>query len=144
MLSKLSLSPNPQYFAYRAYLQDWQTWVQQGLIEELICQVYRDDLKAFLAELTQPALQMARRRIPVGIEILTGSWRKGIALTQIQQQVQTVREHGFAGVSFFYWDLWGYITSESPQQRRNAFQKLFPLQLRMSFNKLVLVMANDE
>lgn len=121
----VSLSPNPQYFAYTAYLQDWQTWVRQGLIEELICQVYRDDLKAFSAELSQPALQMARRRIRVGIGILTGSWRNPIAIAQIQQQVKIIREHGFAGVSFFYWDLWGYITSESPQQRRNAFQKLF-------------------
>lgn len=122
----VSLSPNPQYFAYTAYLQDWLTWVQRGWVEELVCQVYRNDLKTFQAELTQPALKIARRRIPVSIGILTGSWRQPIAFFQIQQQVQTVREQGFAGVSFFYWEtLSGYITSESPQQRRNAFQSLF-------------------
>lgn len=86
----VSLSPNPQYFAYTAYLQDWLTWVQRGWVEELVCQVYRNDLKTFQAELTQPALKIARRRIPVGIGILTGSWRQPIAFFQIQQQVQTV------------------------------------------------------
>jgi uncharacterized lipoprotein YddW (UPF0748 family) len=122
----VSLSPNPHNFAYSAYLQDWLAWVERGLVEELICQVYRNDLKAFQAELAQPALQIARRRIPVSIGILTGSWRQPIGIAQIQQQVQTVRSQGFAGVSFFYWEtLWGYITSESPQSRRNALQSVF-------------------
>lgn len=122
----VSLSPNPQNFAYTAYLQDWLTWVQRGWVEELVCQIYRNNLKTFEAELTQPALKIAQRQIPVSIGILTGSWRQPIALFQIQQQVQTVRKHGFAGVSFFYWEtLSGYITSESPQSRRNAFQSLF-------------------
>lgn len=129
----VSLSPNPQYFAYTAYLQDWQTWVQQGWVEELVCQVYRDDLKAFLAELEQPALVLARQKIPVSIGILTGAWNHPIAIPQIQQQVKSVREHGFAGVSFFYWEsLWGYITPESPQQRRNAFKALFPTPAKKS------------
>lgn len=75
----VSLSPNPYYFAYSAYLQDWLAWVQRGLVDELICQVYRNDLKAFQAELAQPALQIARRQIPVSIGILTGSWRQPIA-----------------------------------------------------------------
>lgn len=127
----VSLSPNPQYFAYRAYLQDWLAWVQRGLVQELVCQVYRDDLKTFLTELSQPALQIARRQIPVSIGILTGSWSRPIAIAQIQQQVQIIRERGFAGVSFFYWEtLWGYITSESPQERRDAFQSLFSLPIK--------------
>ena len=93
---------------------------------KLHCRIYRNDLKTFEAELKQPALKIARRRIPVSIGILTGSWRQPIAFFQIQQQVQTVRKQGFVGVSFFYWEtLSGYITSESPQSRRNAFQALF-------------------
>lgn len=122
----ITLSPNPQYFAYTAYLQDWQTWVKLGLVEELVCQVYRDDLKAFVAELKQPALQIARRQIPVAIGILTGGLNRPITVKQIQQQVQAVRESGFNGVSFFYWEsLWGYLAPESPRERRAAFQALF-------------------
>lgn len=126
----VSLSPNSQSFAYRYYLQDWQTWVQKGLVDELVLQVYRDDLKRFSAELSQPAVQNARRRIPVGIGIISGTWRRPVAIAQIQKQVQVVRDRGFDGVSFFYWEsLWGYITPESPSKRRAAFRKLFDQQL---------------
>jgi uncharacterized lipoprotein YddW (UPF0748 family) len=122
----VSLSPNPQNFAYSAYLQDWPTWVKRGLVEELVLQVYRDDTSGFSSELSQPALQMARRQIPVGVGILTGLWRRPISIEQIQQQVKMVRELGFKGVSFFYWDsLWGYMAPESPRDRRAAFQELF-------------------
>ncbi len=122
----VSLSPNSQSFAYRAYLQDWQTWVQRGWVEELVLQVYRDEMSSFLTELSQPAVQMARRQIPVGVGILTGTWRRPVDIAQIQQQVKAVRDRGFDGVSFFYWEsLWGYITPDSPRDRRAAFQKLF-------------------
>jgi uncharacterized lipoprotein YddW (UPF0748 family) len=122
----VSLSPNSQNFAYRAYLQDWQTWVERGFVEELVLQVYRDDMSSFSAELSQPALQMARRQIPVGVGILSGLWSRPVSIEQIQQQVQAVRDRGFDGVSFFYWEsLWGYIAPESPRKRRAAFQKLF-------------------
>jgi uncharacterized lipoprotein YddW (UPF0748 family) len=122
----VTLAPNPQDYAYRATLQDWQTWVNRGLVEELICQIYRNDKKTFLAELQQTTLQNARKKIPVGIGILTGSVSNPVALKQIQQQVQWVRDRGYSGVSFFYWEsLWGYITPESPQERRNGFSSLF-------------------
>ena len=122
----VSLSPNPQNFAYSAYLQDWPTWVKRGLVEELVLQIYRDDMSGFSSELSQPALQVARRQIPVGVGILTGLWRRPISIEQIQQQVKMVRELGFKGVSFFYWDsLWGYMAPESPRDRRAAFQELF-------------------
>jgi uncharacterized lipoprotein YddW (UPF0748 family) len=122
----VSLSPNSYTFAYRTYLQDWQTWVQRGWVEELVLQVYRDDLKSFLAQLSQPAIQMARRQIPVAVGILTGTWSRPVDLAKIQKQVKAVRDRGFDGVSFFYWEsLWGYIAPESPRKRRKAFQALF-------------------
>ncbi len=122
----VTLSPNPQDFAYRATLQDWQTWVKLGLVEELICQIYRNDRKTFVAELQQIALQTARQKIPVGIGILTGSTSNPVAINQIKQQVQWVRDRGYSGVSFFYWEsLWGYIAPESPQERRNGFNSIF-------------------
>jgi len=122
----VSLSPNAQSFAYREYLQDWSTWVQNGWVEELVLQVYRDDLNSFIEQLEQPAVQRARQRIPVGVGILTGIVRRPIPIKQIQQQVQVVRDRGFSGVSFFYWEsLWSYLTPESPQRRRRGFQMLF-------------------
>ena len=127
----ISLSPNPQTFAYQHYLQDWQTWVQRGWVDELVLQVYRDDLNRFTAELTQPAVRMARRTIPVSIGILTGTLGNPIPFAQIQAQVEAVRDRAFDGVSFFYWEtLWSYLTPESPQQRRQGFQELFPYSAR--------------
>jgi uncharacterized lipoprotein YddW (UPF0748 family) len=121
----VSLSPNSHYFAYQNYLQDWQTWVDRGFVDELILQVYRDDLKTFNAELKQPAIQKARQKIPVGVGITTGTWRNPVSIKQIQQQVQESRQQKFDGVSFFYWEsLWSYLTPESPQERRNIFAKL--------------------
>lgn len=124
---QVSLSPNPYNFAYRSYLQDWQTWVKRGLVNELVLQVYRDDLKTFAAELSQPAVQMARGQIPVGVGILSGLWGRPVDMKQIQQQVQVVRDRGFNGVSFFYWEsLWSYMSPDSPKKRREAFRSLFP------------------
>ncbi|HBB30809.1 MAG TPA: hypothetical protein DDZ80_06840 [Cyanobacteria bacterium UBA8803] len=123
----VSLSPNPQPFAYKSYLQDWRTWVQQGWVEELVVQVYRKDLSGFQAQLIQSAVQEARQRIPVSIGITTGTGQRPVAMKQIQQQVQKVRDRGFDGVSFFYWEtLWSYLTPESPRQRRLGFRELFP------------------
>ncbi|MGB3294842.1 MAG: family 10 glycosylhydrolase, partial [Phormidesmis sp.] len=121
----VSLSPNPAKFAYRFHLQDWRTWVDRGWLDELVVQVYRDDLLRFEGELGKGALQTARDRIPVSIAILTGTWRHPIPFEQIRQQVISSRNYHFSGVSFFYWDtLWSYFTPEPPRQRRQDFQRL--------------------
>ena len=122
---QISLSPNPAKFAYRFYLQDWRLWVEEGWIDDLVVQLYRDDLTQFDRELNKWALKEASDRIPVSIGILTGTWQKPIAFEQIKQQVAHSRDHHFAGVSFFYWDtLWSYFTPESPVQRRQKFRAL--------------------
>ncbi len=120
-----SLSPNPASYAYQYYLQDWRTWVENDWLDELVVQVYRDDLDQFAAELAKNTLQSASDRIPVSIGILTGTWGRPIAFEQIKAQVISSRDHHFSGVSFFYWDtLWSYFTPESPQQRRRNFREL--------------------
>lgn len=123
---KIVLSPNSQDFAYRNYLQDWQTWVKRGLIDELILQAYQDDLSSFVAQLNEPALKVARSQIPVSIGIFTGSPSRPIEIERIEEKVKAIRDRSFAGVSFFYWEsLWGYIAPESPKQRRKAFETIF-------------------
>lgn len=122
----VSLSPNSQKFAYRNYLQDWQTWMLRSLIDELVLQVYRGNLPDFRAELSQPAVKIAGRKIPVVVGITSGTVRTPVPMAQILEQVQEVRDRGLDGVSFFYWEsLWGYIAPESPRKRRRAFGELF-------------------
>ncbi|MGD1896739.1 MAG: glycoside hydrolase family 10 protein, partial [Phormidesmis sp.] len=121
----VSLSPNPAKFAYRFHLQDWRTWVSNHWIDELVVQVYRDELTRFEGELAKETLQSTRDQIPVSIGILTGTWRRPIPFEQIKEQVISSRDHHFSGVAFFYWDtLWSYFTPESPQKRRQNFREL--------------------
>ncbi|MGH1394369.1 MAG: glycoside hydrolase family 10 protein [Trichormus sp.] len=123
---KISLSPNPQSFAYKNYLQDWESWVKNGLIDELILQVYRSDQTSFLSDLDTPSVKLAQTKIPVAIGISTGTLRNPVKIAQVQGQVEAVRDRQFFGMSFFYWEsLWGYITPESPQKRRKVFGDLF-------------------
>lgn len=114
----VTLAPNSQDYAYRTSLQDWRTWEQRGLVEEIVLQVYRDDLKTFVKELERPEIKAAIRRVPVSVGILVGLKNRAIPIKRIQQQVQAVRKRGFAGVSFFYY--------ESLGNRDTAFQALFP------------------
>jgi uncharacterized lipoprotein YddW (UPF0748 family) len=124
--AKISLSPNSQAFAYKYYLQDWESWVKKGLVDELILQVYRNDKSGFIAELDRPALKLARTQIPVAIGISTGTLRNPVKISQIREQVEIVRNRSFVGISFFYWEsLWGYIAPESPRQRRRVFFEMF-------------------
>jgi uncharacterized lipoprotein YddW (UPF0748 family) len=120
----VALSPNPQDFAYSQFLQDWHRWEHQGLIEELIVQLYRYDISKFRADLTDPTLVMARDHIPTGIGILTGLKGKQVPMTQIQQQVQAVRDRGYAGVSFFFYETLWNLVAEPAEQRQAAFKTL--------------------
>lgn len=121
----VALSPNPYSFAYNQSLQDWHAWEQQGLIEELIVQIYKDSLSGFINELISPELLVARGHIPTGIGILSGLKGKQVAMNQIEEQVQAVRDRGYAGVSlFFYETLWN-VTGESPTLRKQAFKQMF-------------------
>jgi uncharacterized lipoprotein YddW (UPF0748 family) len=103
----IALAPNPQTFSYQSFLADWVNWERTGLIEELVIQVYRDQLAGFSAELDRPEVRAAQTHIPVGIGILTGLRNRPIAMSQIKSQVQAVRDRRLAGVSFFFYESLG-------------------------------------
>ncbi len=122
----ISLSPNPLHHALPSSLQDWFTWERKGFIEELILQVYRNDLPRFITELEREEVKLANSHIPVGIGIITGLKGRAIPLTQIQAQVQAVRERKFAGVSFFFYESLSNWATETPRDREAGFKTLFP------------------
>jgi uncharacterized lipoprotein YddW (UPF0748 family) len=99
----ISVSPNPLDFSRRNYLADWQIWQQQGLIGELVLQVYRDNLFAFNTELNKPEITAIRQKIPTSIGILTGLKGKPVADELIKQQAKATLDRGFAGVSYFFY-----------------------------------------
>jgi uncharacterized lipoprotein YddW (UPF0748 family) len=121
-----SLSPNPWEFAYTSYLQDWKNWERQGLIEELVIQLYRDDINRLIAELERPEVKAARAHIPVAIGLLSGLKPRPVPMSQIAQQVDVVRKRKFAGVSFFFYETLWNLAPESASKRQKALKKMFP------------------
>ncbi len=122
----VTLSPNNYSFSYNESLQDWQTWERQGLIEELVLQVYRDSTASFLNELRSPEVQNARLHIPTAVGVLTGLKRRAMPISQVQTQVQTIRNQKFAGVSFFFYETMWNLVAEPTTIRKAGFKALFP------------------
>jgi uncharacterized lipoprotein YddW (UPF0748 family) len=120
-----SVSPNPYQTAYKGYLQDWLTWVRQDLIDELIVQVYRNDLDSFVQQLESAEIQEARQKIPTGVGILTGLKHRPIPIKFIQEKVVAAKQRDLGVSFFFYGSLWDYAT-ESPQKRQQKFLTFFP------------------
>ncbi len=121
----VSISPNPQSFAKSFFLQDWAKWERQGLVEELLIQVYRDNLNTFIGELQKPEVKLASQHIPVGIGILTGVKPQPVSMKQIQTQIAAVRKQGLAGVSFFFYESLWKLTNEPAAARKDGFRQVF-------------------
>ena len=100
----VSISPNPLAFAKRYYLADWQSWIEKGLVEEIVLQVYRDNFLSFIAEIGKREVTEAKQYIPVSIGILSGLKNKPVPLKLIKEQIKQTRASKFAGVSFFFYE----------------------------------------
>jgi uncharacterized lipoprotein YddW (UPF0748 family) len=121
----ISVSPNPQTFSKNCFLSDWYSWERQGLIEELVLQVYRSKMADFIKELNQPEVQKAKSHIPVIVGILSGLKGRPTPMPLIQEQVQWVRSQDFAGVSFFFYESLWNLGLETPPERQTQFRAIF-------------------
>ncbi|MDJ0713397.1 MAG: family 10 glycosylhydrolase [Prochloraceae cyanobacterium] len=123
----VSISPNPAGFAYREYLQDWSSWVQKGIIDEVVVQVYRDTARDVEAVLKQGSLRRALTLVPTSIGLYSGSFREGRSIEAIAKQVEVVRKWGYSGVAFFPWEsTLGMFKKDSSQLVEKTFARLFP------------------
>lgn len=121
----ISVSPNPQEFSKDEFLMDWAKWERKGLIEELIVQIYRNNIESFNRELAQKDLQLAKNHIPCAIGILAGLKGKKMDLNLINKKITSTREKDFSGVSFFFYEsLWNF-GPETSQKRQDYFQEIF-------------------
>ena len=121
----VSVSPQPQEISLKSNLLDWPTWERQGLIEELIVQIYRNNTNSFIKEINQPEIIAAKEHIPVSIGILSGLKRRPVLFDSIRQQVAITRARNFAGMSFFFYESLWNMNSESPEQRKAGLRALF-------------------
>jgi uncharacterized lipoprotein YddW (UPF0748 family) len=122
----VSISPNPYPFAYVNYLQDWPAWVNRGIVDELVVQVYRSDQNRFMWEMNKPSIQAARRKIPVSIGVLSGLRAAPVRMDFIADQMAAVRDRAYAGMSFFFYEsLWISPPPETAAQRVDQLQQVF-------------------
>lgn len=125
--SLISLSPNPLAFSKTNYCVDWRAWERAGLIEELVLQVYRDNLTSFIHEISKSEVVEAQNHIPTAIGVLTGIRTHLVSTGIVEQQLQEVRHRNFAGFScFFYETLFHEQLSPAKVARNPAdLQRLF-------------------
>lgn len=119
-----SVSPNYYDFAYKLQLQDWLNWVRLGIVDELVMQVYRDDLTAFSSKITRPEVLESKQIIPTGIGIMAGLRTRRVPISQIQSQVRTAQQSGL-GVAFFYFESLWNVGPEVAEERQSGLQAVF-------------------
>jgi len=101
---RISVSPNPQEFSYSHYLADWSTWVRRGLVDEVVVQIYRDNLAALGRELAHPSLSEAARRVPVRIGLLAGLKSQPKDPGQLRRELELVQGRGYRGIDLFFYE----------------------------------------
>ena len=119
----ISISPNYYDFAYKLQLQDWRRWVQTGIADELLIQIYRPDLASYLPQLSRPEVIEARDRIPTAIAVLSGQRNRPTALSLIREKVEANREQGL-GTGFFYLESLWSLGPEPASERITALKQL--------------------
>jgi uncharacterized lipoprotein YddW (UPF0748 family) len=120
----VSIAPNYYDFAYKLQLQDWLAWVRRGIADELLVQIYRDDMPSYSPHLRLPEVQESSRRIPTALAILSGQRSRPTPMDLILQKVFANREAGL-GVAFFYLESLWDLGPETPEQRTTALARLF-------------------
>lgn len=120
-----SISPNYYDYAYKFQLQDWLNWARLNIVDELVMQVYRENLDSFTSKLSRPEIEEVKQIIPTGIGIMAGLRTKPVSIQQIQSQVRAVKQRDL-GVAFFYYESLWNIAPEPLGERLAGFKNLFP------------------
>ena len=101
---RISVSPNPQEFSYSNYLADWSSWVRRGLVDEVVVQIYRNNLAALGRELAHPSLAAAAQRVPVRIGLLAGLKSQPKDPAQLRRELELVQGRGYRGIDLFFYE----------------------------------------
>lgn len=101
----VSSAPSVYPWSKQEYLQDWPTWLENGWVDEVCPQIYRDDVKSYEAELKKIVVEQVSaknlRFVYPGILVRTSDQiYKGPDI--IRQMVSVNRVAGFSGEVFFH------------------------------------------
>ncbi|MBW4600365.1 MAG: hypothetical protein KME29_12365 [Calothrix sp. FI2-JRJ7] len=97
-----------------------------GLLDEVIVQIYREELTSLKSKLKNNDLLRIKNKIPVAIGLYTGPFLKAKSIEKVKQEVKIVQQSTYKGVSFFCWEttLW-FFKGGSHDSVEQSFRKLF-------------------
>ena len=120
----ISLSPNPLGFSLKKYSQNWLVWIREGLIDELVMQLYRPTSGEVSLGMDNSILPEVKQYVDVGVGIYAGGLKNQKPLTEIQKQIAIVKEYGY-GYVIFPWDTsLGFLRWHNTQQKKNHLKAI--------------------
>ena len=122
----ISVSPNPPRFAYNKYLQDWLQWVNLGIVDEVVVQLYREDFSIFEQDLYNSGFYELRHQVPIAIGLYTGPLTAAKDFNHTMEEISAVQQAGYGGVSFFSWETTFWMLKKVPDMElKQALEQLF-------------------
>jgi len=126
---ELSVSPNPYPWSYKNYVQDWPSWVEQGIVDEVVVQVYRDTVRAVEGELRSPVLAKLEGKARLAIGVMAGQKPWPVPIGMVRDQTAVARDHGFGVVYFFQESLLRFTApGETVEGRLDGIRAMLPPQ----------------
>lgn len=127
---ELSVSPNPYPWSYKNYVQDWPAWVEKGIVDEVVVQVYRDNVRGFEGELRSPVLAKLKGKARLAIGVMAGQKPRPVPIGMVGEQTAAVRESGFSGVVYFFQESLLQFTApgETVEMRLDGIREMLPVQ----------------
>ncbi|MFZ9981864.1 MAG: glycoside hydrolase family 10 protein [Cyclobacteriaceae bacterium] len=102
----ISMSPSIYPWSLNEYLQDWPRWISDGLVDELLPQVYRRNLAAYQSTLNNNVLKFIPdhflNRLFPGILLKINDYYTDDQL--LFQKISFNRSKGIKGEVFFYFE----------------------------------------
>ena len=124
---ELSVAPNPYPWSYKNYVQDWPSWVEDGIVDEVVVQVYRDNLRAFEGEVRSPVLAKLAGKARLAIGVMAGQKPRPVPIGMVADQMAMAHDHGFGVVYFFQESLLRFTApGETVESRLEGIRRMLP------------------
>lgn len=100
-----SSSPSVYPWSYGEYLQDSKTWVDSGLVDNIIPQLYRDNISEYINELNRSLSYVpAGKRDIFFAEVLMNKGSYTISPQFLLQTLEANRQRNVMGEAFFFYE----------------------------------------
>ncbi|MDJ0591729.1 MAG: family 10 glycosylhydrolase [Pleurocapsa sp. MO_226.B13] len=120
----ISLSPNPLGFSLKKYSQNWLFWIEAGLIDELVMQLYRPTSQDVLLAIANSLLPEVTKYVDVAVGIYAGGLQDRKPLAEIQQQIAVVKESSY-GYAIFPWETsLGFVRWNRREEKENYLKAI--------------------